>query len=265
MFQPSLADLLRADKTVCISMRSEQDRWEDLQYDFMAKGVGQVDILEAIDGRSLAENADVPVGVWQRYLLKNNLTRTNHEQFGNWGAVGCYLSHIEAWKLALLSGVDRIMVLEDDVHFCDRLLDKFEVCLPELPDDFDVLILDPLRYETIEPRKKTFVKIKKFWGTHAYVISARVLPKLLNMAFPVEVHIDHFIGMAADILNLKLFVLDANICEQTQHSSSIASDCLYCDPPRYTLVAWIVCLSTVFVMFIAARVSNNFSLRMAAP
>jgi GR25 family glycosyltransferase involved in LPS biosynthesis len=218
-----LPNLLEVDKVYCISLHTDSKKKSDIQARFSESGLGHVEFLPAIDGLSLKDRNDLPLGIWQEYILRTSSVRKTHEHFGSWGGLGCYLSHVWAWTLGLRHGFSKIMILEDDVVFDIESMKKLPELLADLPSDYDILVFDPLQTEV---RRKVSEKISVpqwFWGFHAYVMSVSCVPFLLRRAFPVEMHVDHFIYMAARVLNLNIYVLRANICGQLQHESSVNS------------------------------------------
>jgi len=78
------------------------------------------------------------------------------------GRIGCYLSHKRVLECALESGVENILILEDDVCFTNQ-----NIVLPELPEDCLMFYLGGLFWrkekeplEQIEENnKKTWIKI----------------------------------------------------------------------------------------------------------
>ncbi len=56
------------------------------------------------------------------------------------GEIGCALSHISLWNLALEKSLDYINIFEDDVYLGENAKELLEV--DYLPDDIDVLKLE---------------------------------------------------------------------------------------------------------------------------
>jgi GR25 family glycosyltransferase involved in LPS biosynthesis len=57
------------------------------------------------------------------------------------GELGVWVSTINAWEYMLDNKIDRMLVLEDDVILQEDFIKKLDVCLKELPKDFDFLSL----------------------------------------------------------------------------------------------------------------------------
>ena len=67
-------------------------------------------------------------------------SRTSHEQL-TVGAVGCYLSHMAAWREVAKSGRPYGIVFEDDAEVGRYALRHTVAALRSLPEDWDILLL----------------------------------------------------------------------------------------------------------------------------
>ena len=57
------------------------------------------------------------------------------------GAVGCLLSHVGVIEDAKKRGLEKILILEDDVEFCENFTNKFDKFVNDLPDNWDMFYL----------------------------------------------------------------------------------------------------------------------------
>lgn len=120
-----------------------------------------------------------------------------------------------------LPSSEYLIVFEDDVIFptnissvIQKLVDDYN---QEYGNDWDIFLLGYTGLDVENPtdistgfsdilfnpfRKKDkctdnkFCEVKVFFGTHAYIIKKEAIPKLMNQNFfPIEQHIDSFLGM----------------------------------------------------------------------
>jgi GR25 family glycosyltransferase involved in LPS biosynthesis len=107
----NFSEILGIDKVYCISLAKNKAKWDDILKYIKSNGFPNCTIFEAVNGTAYSsQNLENMVGVWQRYILKNNLDRTNHEQFNKFGAIGCYLSHVAIWQEAKTKGYKKILI-----------------------------------------------------------------------------------------------------------------------------------------------------------
>ena len=116
----------------------------------------------------------------------------NDNDVGTLGAIGCYLSHVNIWKLFLSTNEPYCNVFEDDAYINEASCKK----ILEIPlNDFDILLLH--RNNSIFSGHKiddTTKKVNKFFGTFAYSISRSCAIGFLQDAFPIHQQIDAFIS-----------------------------------------------------------------------
>ena len=89
--------------------------------------------LPAVDGRQLP-----PSAVQRLYDVSTN-ARCYHSDLSP-GELGCYASHLSAWRQLLESGEDMALVLEDDVEVSPRLGQVLQA-LAALPPRWDMIKL----------------------------------------------------------------------------------------------------------------------------
>jgi len=111
-------------KIYCINLPNRTDRWERCKKKFDTIGL-EVEKFEAINGNTcLFAAAEPPYPGWTKMSL---------------GGVGCTLSHLVLLKKAKREGYSNILVLEDDIGFCDNFSEKALEFLALMPNDWDVL------------------------------------------------------------------------------------------------------------------------------
>ena len=89
--------------------------------------------------------------------------------------ISCTLTHIQALK----SATSDIIILEDDAELValKSELDKFIKIAPK----YDILCLGTNeKVEYKDTHTKNLVQVFKFWGSHALIVKANVIKKIIN-------------------------------------------------------------------------------------
>jgi hypothetical protein len=100
------------DQVLIINLASRPDRWSEIQTQFQAIGC-------EVDGHRIA-----------RFDAVRPLDAAG---FPSLGARGCYLSHLGALRQARDAGVNRLLIIEDDLDFCRDFKQRWD----GLRDDLD--------------------------------------------------------------------------------------------------------------------------------
>jgi glycosyl transferase, family 25 len=109
-------------------------------------------------------------------------TRFNAIKMPN-GAIGCSMSHLKLLQLALKSGLDHILIVEDDILFLDPLLfssqlDKF--LQKHDSKSWDVILFAGNNMPPYEKVDETCVKVSQCQTTTGYLVNGHYIEKLLN-------------------------------------------------------------------------------------
>jgi GR25 family glycosyltransferase involved in LPS biosynthesis len=118
--------------------------------------------------------------------------RTKHYEL-SYGAVGCYLSHINIWKKLEIDNLDYVIIFEDDALPNFSFIDLQEIIKNYVPNDWDVFLFGGI-YNKCKYINNYVKKIFSFYETHAYIINKKGASKLLSKAFPIKKQIDSFIS-----------------------------------------------------------------------
>ena len=166
-----------------INLARREDRWVTIQAEWSKTGVDKpLNRFIACDG-----NAFTPPKSWD---------------VGR-GAYGCYLSHISIMVEAVRNSEDNFLILEDDAVFADDFGGKLELCLADLPNDYDQLYLG---WQALHTGRVPPTKITEHLGragnnnrNHGILYSlrgaTRILPRLTELADKKRKHhIDHWMG-----------------------------------------------------------------------
>lgn len=139
------------------------------------------------------------------------------------GQIGCYLSHLKAWKTSLHSNKKYVLVLEDDVILENDTKNKINDLIDFIPHDWDILFLGGCNVYGKKINQK-FLKPTKDYFTynlccHAMLINKKNINKLLNLMIPMTYPIDNQIRNHFDKLNI--YYTYPNIINQNKDFISI--------------------------------------------
>lgn len=114
------------------------------------------------------------------------------------GTVGCYLSHLDAWKRFLESNYEFAVIFEDDVSFDPNLLKETIERLVEKKNLWDVVTFEishnglPITIETLPNGQNLSVYLTEISHTGAYIINRESAKNLLEKSLPIKMPIDHY-------------------------------------------------------------------------
>jgi glycosyl transferase family 25 len=109
-------------------------------------------------------------------------TRFNAIKMEN-GAIGCSMSHLKLLQLALKSGLDHILIVEDDILFLDPELFKsqFDTFLQNQGSRvWDVVLIAGNNMPPYEKIDDTCVKVSQCQTTTGYLVNGHYIENLLN-------------------------------------------------------------------------------------
>lgn len=200
-----------------INLDSAPDRLEHFATQFNSSDAARRGFtrVPAVNGKQLpnVEELLTPKAYEELVAMERMGHRTRHAQLSR-GAIGCSLSHVQTWKLALESGEEYAYVFEDDALLPKDILKRVS-CTP-LPADLDILLLGVVCYKCTGMSDKPLRKVNRFFGTHAYIISRKCMEKLLVMPdlVPLSQQIDSFLSDKNEQGEIKVYALKQDIVTQ---------------------------------------------------
>lgn len=181
---PSLPDPVAKpyfDRVVLINLKRRTDRIEAFRLRQASHGweLPEPEIFRAVEGNA--------VGVPSWYHAGG-------------GAFGCRESHVRVLQDALMDGVERLLVLEDDVTWMDgpdgrTAWQHLADFMATVPDDWEQLMLGGQHIQHPLPfGRPGIVKCINCQRTHAYAIKRSAMQDLLKVWYSCNTHIDHRMG-----------------------------------------------------------------------
>ena len=211
---------------IIINLDRDVERFENAikQLDDFKDGIFR---YSAINGKELNLN-DIDITPYTRYLIEHPNNRCSHQQINTVGGIGCYLSHCNVWNMYQDSVQGGILVFEDDLNVGENFKDELIRVLNNIPSDCDVLSFG---YLGLLEKCKMVDNVNKlssfFFGLQGYYISNQGMKKLLQYAFPIEVHLDAYIALAAKQGWINLYFTRQSLVQQCNVISNITYNYCY--------------------------------------
>lgn len=163
-FQTNLVNV-KWNNIFIINLKRRIDRKNDIEQKLLKQNINQYEFIEAIDG--IDENIQFKF---------NELKKKNMTPIISSGHYACLLSHIKAIKLAKNRNYSNIMILEDDIYFCNNFVLKLSnVLVPK----YDIIYLGGI----INKKKLFFndwIKYSNIMGAYGYILSSNLFDKVLD-------------------------------------------------------------------------------------
>ena len=236
----------------CINLRHREDRWQRFSSQPELEVFKQhftFERFEAIKGTSVDLEKDKRISLRTKRNIKDH-TRRDHEELDSAGGVGCYLSHVAIWKKFLERPEQYAIVFEDDANllpgFTKSLLAAMKdvTLLPRMPDYWIFSAQHENYYENHGRPLPVTVPSLNYgpWTTQVcgvmtgYLITKAGAQKLLDNAFPIDMHVDMYACLSSDlghILAVSHKSVRAFPYALKEQDTDIATDksCPICDVP----------------------------------
>ena len=195
---------------VCISLNRRPDRWATIQEGAAAAGL-KVQRLEAVDAKEFVahKHPDITLGVAHNILFAK---RRAHYEIDTAGAVGASLSHFKAWKQLTATSAPALIVFEDDLHIPADLKGRLETVLAGAPVDWDMIQLQQTEFSdgskgckpVEDSAEAPWTTCTSLMGAHAYIVSQRGAARLLERAYPIEMHVDAYMAYMSRMGHIRM-------------------------------------------------------------
>jgi glycosyl transferase family 25 len=97
------------------------------------------------------------------------------------GAVGCSMSHLKLLQQALKSGLDHVLIVEDDIEFLDPELFRTQLdSFFKEQSSWDVVLFAGNNMPPYEKVGDTCVKVTRCQTTTGYLVNGHYIEKLMN-------------------------------------------------------------------------------------
>jgi len=174
--------------TLVINLERSKDRLRRIGAALDLQGIGW-ERLAAVDGRALDQaTVDSSLDV-ERYCRQHGMTPLP-------GELGCYLSHLEAFKRLMDSPFQFGLILEDDVMPQPALAEIVRT-LTGMPERWDMVKLSAVHSGTPIPTQPLggphhlAVMLSRCTGSSAYLVNRRAAKAYLAGLLPMSLPYDH--------------------------------------------------------------------------
>lgn len=189
---------------VVISLDRRPDRWARFMEKAAAANIAPERIvrLSGVDASTFDTVHHPAVSVLTAHNIKNGVRRAHYE-IDRAGAVGASLSHFKAWNYMQQSPTqsNALIVLEDDGNIPTDFDERLVALLADLPSSWDVISFYNTPYaggqqgcNPSETTRKPWSNCQSLMGAHAYMVSRQGAQKLLEKAYPIELHVDAYLA-----------------------------------------------------------------------
>jgi glycosyl transferase family 25 len=193
-------------KLYYINLNTRKDRKVQFEAQAALCAMPPIERIPAVHGLSLDITNDKQIGLHTRVQVTTEFRRSHYEIHSR-GAVGASFSHIKAWKTFLANGSKYALIMEDDVNLPPTFAMMVRDCMKTLPDKWDIWIMgwnhNPSDLNTKGPLPH-IREVLHFTGAHCYIVSRNAAKKLVEEAFPIESHVEHFMSNVAFMHSLKV-------------------------------------------------------------
>ena len=177
-----------------------------------------ITIFNAVDGNELDINyINSIIGTEGKKSIDNfykyKIIRKYHYELSSYGAIGCYLSHINLWKEIIKNNFKNVIIFEDDANVSNIKYNHLIKRINLLPNDWDIyLLINPdYCYNKVKvENKRNLYKVKRFFLLHAYIININACKKIIESKtlFPINQQIDHYLSELSLINKLNIYIHD---------------------------------------------------------
>lgn len=236
----------------CINLKHRVDRWERFSSQSelgRLKTAYPFERFEGVHGSSLDIQSDQRISLRTKRNIQTHMRR-DHEELDSAGGVGCYLSHVAVWKKTLEQKEPYTIIFEDDAILLPGFLERFEAArkqvslLPNIPDIWSFSNVHDYYYDSKGRPLPSAVKENLYgpWVTNVcttftgYFITKRGAQRLLENAFPIDMHVDMYTCLNSDlgkILTARHELVKVKPFEIKAQDTDIqvAEDCPICNVP----------------------------------
>lgn len=191
------------DEIFCVNLEKRVDRWENCKREFKRIGINPQRYV-AIDGKNL-----------------NEQVFPNIKVFETPGQLGCLLSQYNVIKIARMCGYSSVLILEDDVEFCDNFNEHLEEKMKDIPNDWDMIFFGANHQSMPIKVTDNVFKITRAYSAHCYAIKDKLYDTLLEVLCPFREPLDVTYGNLHSSINA--YCVNPHLVWQRPNYSDILS------------------------------------------
>ena len=136
------------------------------------------------------------------------------------GMIGCYISHVQLWKNAIMNGDKIIAVAEDDVYIID---DKLEKLVSHAPKGWDFIFAGYHEHVKIKPLNEILGTSTRFTGLHFYVVNIENLKAKIDLFDKMTEQIDIQMSNLTQQRKINTYLSNINCANQSGFETGVQS------------------------------------------
>lgn len=106
--------------------------------------------------------------------------------------LGIAQAHMNCIAFAKEAGLDRIIIMEDDIEFRQGAKEYAIEAFNNIPNDWDILLGGLYTTDKLTPYNEYWQRTNEFAGLHFYMVNSKAYDTILN--FKKNMHIDRFMA-----------------------------------------------------------------------
>lgn len=204
-------------KVFVVNLDRRIDRMENMNKQLSNKLLKNIPIerVAAVDGKLLQHHELIDKGVISvdtyQSMIENSVI---NGEIMTIGGLGCYLSHLNIWKLVSKMN-SPALIFEDDITL-NSTFGTIEEILPTLPKDFGIFYLanmvgEKIKHSFTDYNNLLYKMNGEQWTTSAYIITPAAASLLIVHAIPARQQIDSYIIEMCVKYNIPVFMSKINL------------------------------------------------------
>lgn len=220
----------------CISLARRPDRWRRFSAQPELAKLPKLERLDAVDGKLIDVKNDERINPFTKRNIINH-SRRSHEEIDSAGAIGCALSHREAWRKVIDSGAPYGFIMEDDAVVADGFVDEMNQAFTNDPNikskNWDIIIFTRAKTLKTNANDNGFNPVHSFVLAHGYIVSRKAAQVFYDQCLPISHHIDFYMSVQSYMHDMTILGSKRIILTQAGQASDIQTkvSCEMCDTP----------------------------------
>lgn len=172
------------------------NRWERFQ---------DVTRVPAVDGSKIDVETNPNISLRTKAMIMGHEPRTEHYQINTKGALGCYMSHVNALQKIVKMQLPLSIICEDDLDLNlmnDNMVSQviMHFVTEDMLRDYDAIVFGAIQSENP----------LEYWGSWCTVWTLHGATVALQNAYPIEGNVDYFFNSLRGLGLLRMKVMNAN-------------------------------------------------------
>lgn len=218
----------------------------------------------AVNGNDLT-NHEINKLVTHRAKINIGNERRDHFGIYTKGAIGCYLSHVKLWQHIVHNNIPMALIFEDDVvkttdfdiTIMNNQINQSFNYAKQISKELVCIFFYISDRGSVKIGSNDLFQVNNLFGLSSYLITYHGARELLNGVFPIEVQLDYYVSIRAQLDGLLMMYSKPLLFKQMNYESNIQTicvDCAYYDY-RYVMI-FFVCL-LIIIIFISIYIFYN--------